>query len=203
MIRLLRRIFRGSLREAETIDPRKDAWARIGLLLGLLQHAEVVINANLTLVYTNDPFGEEQIGNLLDQLANLKEFERKRTLGQLYRALQERTQIGPDSDEFFTQFVEDRNRFIHRLFTEPGFNINNPEDISRIRDFIDPLAERAIQILVMFNGFLDMWAEKHGLSSANDDAIRPEPFRTAVQQFKDEYRRRASGITAQDDQTDG
>jgi hypothetical protein len=191
MLRLLDRVFRRTARKTETTDPRKDVWARIGLLLALLQQTELAIKASLKWVFTTDPFGEEHMDNLLDQLANLKEFERKRTLGQLQSALRGRVDTGPDFDAFFTQFVEDRNRFIHRLFTEPGFNVNDPEDVGRIREFVDSLTERAIRMLVMFHGFLDMWAEEHKLGS-DDDATRPEPFQTAVQQFKDKYRRRTS-----------
>ena len=78
--------------------------------------------------------------------------------------------------------------------------MNDPEDVSRIREFIDSLTERAITTLVMFNGFLDMWAEEHKLLSDDHDKTRPEAFRTAMQQFIDAYRRRASKIVPQDEQ---
>ncbi len=106
----------------------QEAWQRIGLLLVLLQNAEHAINTSLRWVFTNDPFGEQDRGNLLDQLSNLKEFQRKRTLGQLHRALRERVALDPEFETYFGQFVEDRNRFAHRLFLEPGYDINKPEE---------------------------------------------------------------------------
>ncbi|HEY4257319.1 MAG TPA: hypothetical protein VGM66_08910 [Candidatus Udaeobacter sp.] len=55
----------------------------------------------------------------------------------------------------------------------------------------------------MFHGFLDMWAEEHGLRSDDDDAMKPETVRKAVQQFKDDYRRLASKVIAQDEEKRG
>ena len=107
----------------------EEAWQRVGLLLALLQNAEHAVNTSLKWVFTNDPFGEDDKGNLLDQLSILKEFQRKKTLGQLHRALRERVALDPEFQTFFGQFVEDRNRFAHRLFLEPGFFHQTTRDI--------------------------------------------------------------------------
>ena len=169
----------------------QDAWQRIGLLLPLLQNAEHAINTSLRWVFTNDPFGDESADNLLDQLSNLKDFDRKRTLGQLHRALRERVQLGAEFEAFFTRFVDDRNRFSHRLFLEDGFNVNKPEDIPRIRQFVDALTHNTMTILAIFHAFLEVWAEEHDLTGDDERLERPEPFEAMVQHFKNHITQKA------------
>jgi hypothetical protein len=43
------------------MSPREDAWAKIGLLLGLLQHTEHAINRVSLVVFTEQPVALEQI----------------------------------------------------------------------------------------------------------------------------------------------
>jgi hypothetical protein len=176
---------------SKPLTESEDAWARIGLLLALLQHAEHAINACLKWVFTHDPFGEDDESKLLDQLSNLEEFQRKKTLGQLHHALRERVDIHPEFETYFAQFVEDRNRFVHRLFIEPGFGVNNPKDIPRIRQFVDALTEQTMRLIAVFNAYIQVWAEEHELADENDYANAPEPFKAMVQYFKSQITRKA------------
>src|SRR3954469_743209 len=99
------------------MDSREDAWTRIGLLLGLLQHAEHAINVSLSWVFTDQPVA-------LEQIAFFESSRQKKTLGALLQALRERINVDDDFDSFLTAFLQDRNRFVHRVFTEPGYDIN-------------------------------------------------------------------------------
>src|SRR6266478_3306132 len=108
----------------------EDAWTRIGLLLGLLQQAERAINVSLSWVFTDQPVA-------LDQIAFFEESHQKKTLGCLLGALRERVDIDADFNGLLTTFLQERNRFIHHLFTERGFSINEPKDVPRIREFVD------------------------------------------------------------------
>jgi hypothetical protein len=168
----------------------QEAWQRIGLLLVLLQNAEHAIKTSLQWAFTSDPFGEEDKGNLLDQLSNLKEFQRKKTLGQLHRALRERVALHPEFETLFGEFVEDRNRFAHTLFLEPGFNVNKPEDIPRIRQFVDALTHQTMTILAVFHAFIEAWAEEHEVADDNNQKNEPESFKTMVQHFKNHITRK-------------
>jgi hypothetical protein len=85
----------------------EDVWARIGVLLALLQHVERAINICLAW------YGPEP--TTLEQLASLDESKRK-TLGGLFKELRERMNV--EIPTFLLTFVDDRNRFVHRLFTE-------------------------------------------------------------------------------------
>lgn len=176
---------------SKPLTESEEAWQRIGLLLVLLQNAEHAINACLKWVFTHDPFGQDDEGNLLDQLSNLKEFQRKKTLGQLHRALRERVDIHPEFETYFAQFVEDRNRFVHRLFIEPGFSVNNPKDIPRIRQFVDALTDQTMTLIAVFNAYVQVWAEEHKLADDNDYTNEPESFKAMVQHFKSHITRKA------------
>ena len=171
------------------MDAHEDAWARIGLLLGVLQNVEHAVNTALRWVFRNDPFGEEHQDNLLDQLSHLKDFQRKKTLGQLSCALRAQANMHPDFETFFSKFVDDRNRFIHRLFLEDGFNIGRPEDTERIRRFIDDLTDRALTVAAVFHAFLDVWAEKNELVKAEERHPRPQFFEDMVSRFRAEITR--------------
>jgi hypothetical protein len=123
---------------------REDVWARIGALLALLQHVEREIDTALTGLFPDQAITFEQI-------ASAKKSQKKKTLGELFRRLRE---LNPDMDSYKTfllTFVEDRNRFVHRLFTEKGYNINNPKNVTRIREFVDSLTHRSIALDMVFH----------------------------------------------------
>ena len=159
------------------MSPREDAWTRIGLLLGLLQHAELVINVSLAWVFVDQPFE-------LEQIASFERYKQKKTLGTLLRALRERVNINSHFDGFLTTFLNDRNRFVHRLFTERGYDFNDPKDVPRIRKFVDSLAERSIIVLAVFHAFIEIWAREHDLAD-DQDAFQSAPdLRRMINDFK-------------------
>lgn len=128
---------------------RENAWARIGALLALLQHVEREINVFLAWRFPDQPV-------TLEQIASFKKSEKAKTLGALIRTLRKQMpKIDRDKtwQTFLSTFVEDRNRFVHRLFTEEGYNINNPKDVSRIRKFVDSLTHRSTLFDIIFHGF--------------------------------------------------
>jgi hypothetical protein len=132
----------------------EDAWARIGVLLALLQHVEHEINVSLERQFPGYPV-------TLEQIASFKKSKRKKTLGRLLRTLRERTPIESGMDRFLSTFLEDRNRFVHRLFTERDYNINNPKHVSRIRKFLDSLIDRSMTLDIAFHTINEVLAEEH------------------------------------------
>ena len=81
--------------------------------------------------------------------------------------------------------------FVHRLFIEPGFSVNNPKDIPRIRQFVDALADRTITLIAVFNAYIEVWAEEHELADDSDYINEPESFKAMVQPFKRPITRKA------------
>jgi hypothetical protein len=150
------------------MSPREDAWTRIGLLLGMLQHAEHAINVSLSWVFTDRPVS-------LEEIAFFEKSKQKKALGVLLRALRERVNIDSQFDAFLTRFLQDRNRFVHHLFTERGFSINETKDVPRIRKFVDSLAHRTAIVISVFHAFIEIWAEEHDLLDDQPDAFKGTP----------------------------
>jgi hypothetical protein len=121
-------------------------------LLALLQHLEREMNMFLPRLIA-------ERANTLEKIASLSKSKRKQTLGQLARELQTKLPDFPsDGITFLLSFVEDRNRFVHRLFTEEGFDIKNPKDVSRILEFVDSLTYLSVALdsaFYSFNKILD------------------------------------------------
>ena len=163
------------------MNPLEDAWPRIGLLLALLQHTEHTINVALSWVFSDTSV-------TLEQIASFESVRQKKTLGALLKALHDRVNIDTDFDSFLTMFLYDRNRFVHRLFTEEGFGIHEPKDASRIREFVDSLTHRTGIVLAAFHAFIEIWAEEHDLSGAEDAFNRAPALRKMIDHFKQHIR---------------
>ena len=167
------------------MDSREEAWMRIGLLLCLLQHAEHLINVSLSWVFVDQPVA-------LEQIAFFESSKQKKTFGALLQALRERVSIDDDFDSFLTAFLQDRNRFVHRLFTERGYNINELDDVPRIREFVDSLSHRSSIVLAAFHAFVEIWAEEHDLADGQQDAFESAPdLRRMIDHFEQHITRKA------------
>jgi hypothetical protein len=96
-----------------------------------------------------------------EQIASFKKSQREKTLGQLVKKLRKRTP-GLDSqfEPFLTSFVEDRNRFVHELFTERNYKIDNPENVSKILEFVESLTNRSFAVLMVFEWLVEHLAER-------------------------------------------
>jgi hypothetical protein len=105
----------------------------------------------------------------------LKAPSRRKRLEHCCRLCGERVSIDDDFDVFLTAFLQDRNRFVHRLFTERGYNINELDDVPRIREFVDSLSHRSSIVLAAFHAFVEIWAEEHDLADGQQDAFESAP----------------------------
>ena len=155
----------------------EDAWTRIGLLLGILQHAEHAINVSLAWVFTDQPV-------TLEQIAFFKPSKQKSTLGALLRKLRERANVDDEFDDFVTTFLEDRNRFVHRLFTEDGYNLSEAKDVAHIREFVDSLTDRSTIVLAAFHAFIEIWAEENALADDHTVFHGAAHVRQMIDHFK-------------------
>jgi hypothetical protein len=162
------------------MNPLEDTWIRIGLLLVLIQNTEHAINASLSWVFADQPV-------TLEQIAFFEKLKQKRTLGRLLRELRERVNVDRRFDGLLTSFLQDRNRFVHSLFIERGFSINEAKNVPRIRKFVDSLTDRAVIVLAAFNAFIEIWAAEHDLAHDQRDAFQPAP---ELMQMIDHFKRR-------------
>jgi hypothetical protein len=139
------------------MSPLEDAWARIGVLLAMLQHVEHEMN-----VFLAFRFPDQSIS--LEEIAFLKKSKQKKTLGLILRELRKRIPTLPANDRLFSTFVKDRNRFVHRLFMERDYNINNAKNLSRILKFVDSLTVRSTVFLAGFHAINEIYAQEYHLT---------------------------------------
>jgi hypothetical protein len=110
--------------------------------------------------------------------------KQQKTLGALLRALRDRVSVDTDFDSLLTDFLHERNRFVHRLFTEEGFGINELKDAPRIREFVDSLTHRTTIVLAAFHAFIEVWAEEHDLSDGENAFQKAPALREMIAHFK-------------------
>ena len=146
-------------------------------MLALLQQTEHTINVALSWVFTDAPI-------TLEQITFFESVKQRKTLRVLLKSLRDRVSVDTDFDSFLTTFLYDRNRFVHRLFTEEGFDIDEPKDASRIREFVDSLTHRTAIVLAAFHAFIEIWAEENDLSGDADAFKRAPALREMIDHFK-------------------
>src|SRR5688572_23931725 len=120
----------------------------IGGTLILLQSAERTISRCMLFVFQK---GE---GLTLEDLEKEEKQARKKTLGQFIFELRKRVELEPDFDEMLERFVEDRNQFVHRIETVPGWDLESSEGRQAAHMFISRVFNFSTKMLFLFSGFL-------------------------------------------------
>ena len=78
----------------------------------------------------------------------------KATLGQLRSALRNEFDLTPEIADRLKKFADHRNRFVHRLFWEPGFDMDEPSCCDVAYSFIHSLFVESEAIASMLSGAL-------------------------------------------------
>ena len=76
------------------------------------------------------------------------------TLGQMRAVLRNEFDLTPEIADRLKKFADDRNRFVHRLFWEPGFDIDDPNCCDGVCPFIHGLMVESEAIANMISGAL-------------------------------------------------
>jgi len=114
-------------------DPLSHFLGITGLTLYTVQRCERFLGHCLTHLLTGGT--PVSIGELL----TMDEAHRQAALGKLERKLRCHFNVPDSFSACLTKFIEDRNRFVHRLFHEPGFELYDASACSRTLPFIEGL----------------------------------------------------------------
>lgn len=134
------------------IPSEEETFAQIGCLLLLTQQVEHVTSRLIGIVYPNGaPSWEE-----------LEALERK-TLGSLTRTLKERVDIHPTFEGLLEHFVEGRNLFVHRLNTQPWFDMHSEVGRDEIWKFLESYQKLLDEILLVVTSAVFKHAETAGM----------------------------------------
>jgi len=133
---------------------QSDLLEAIGIILIALQAAEKSVNFALIFVF--------QDGNALtlEKIERLKAEEKSRTLGRLLGQLKRRVELAPDFEEMLSQFLDDRNVFIHRIDDTPGFDLTTSNGRKAAAIFLSRLYAETKSVLHIFFTFIRAWQEQ-------------------------------------------
>jgi hypothetical protein len=132
---------------------QKEILGDIGLTLFYLQGVENSIEFMLDWVFPENP--TIRLGNLY--LA--KPAERRQTLGQLLLELRKKTEVNPQFNAMLTRFLEDRNRFIHRLFNEPEFALRTDASCLKASEFLRGFQQNMWDISNLVMSYNLLWVK--------------------------------------------
>ncbi len=120
---------------------------------------------------------------------------RRVTLGQMKCALIKTEVFAPDFEINFNDFVQDRNRFVHSLWTEdtranPFIGLPPEEHFVRVADSINQLVRRANRVERVFRGWLAAIRESvtEELHPNTEDASAVNPWLKYIPEFRDVLR---------------
>ena len=123
--------------EYHTNDLQLETMKLVGITLYAVQTAERSLGGALASFMTEgQPLSSKDFWQL-------DEAHQKATLGQLIHKLRKSFPLQSDFSDRLTRFLDDRNRFVHRLFYEPEFDLLTDTGCVAAVDFMKGLLDRA------------------------------------------------------------
>src|SRR5947207_15392683 len=119
----------------------KEVLMTIGVALLLLQATEKVIRLCMTFVL------QKTSSLTLESLLGQEDSERTKTLGYFLAQLRKRTDLDAEFDALLTDFLRNRNDFIHDLSRIPGWVEGSSERIAIRRQFVHGLIRQSDTVL--------------------------------------------------------
>lgn len=154
----------------------------IGETLLCLQSAEMSVSLCLQWAFPPESAVE------FDELYDLNKKETKATLGRMLEELRKRVHIHPEFEKLLAGFAKNRNFFIHKIFCEPNYIINSPENIKRGHKFLEQFRHEIWEVENIFGSYFQIWCETVGLTEfirkKNPSTVDNEDSRSVRKGFK-------------------
>lgn len=131
----------------------------MGVALLLVQNAERVIRLCMTVVLP------KQASITLDSLQQQEESERRKTIGYFLSELRGRANIDEGFDLLLTDFLKNRNDFVHDLSRVPAWGLRTPEQSAAALQFVHMLIRQTDGVLKVFAGLVLAWQEQNAMST--------------------------------------
>jgi len=133
------------------------AFQTIGETLYVIQLAEDAIQiCNRFIFNDNTDYSIERLES--DSSEN-----QKRTLGQLLAEVRKFSEVHPQFDEQLRRFLEKRNFFVHRMFSDSDFRLSSDKQIAHLDDYLRHLQDDAWNVQNIFLGCLRSWMKETGV----------------------------------------
>ncbi|MDR4468482.1 MAG: hypothetical protein MRJ68_09315 [Nitrospira sp.] len=137
---------------------QKEVLEAMGVALLMLQSAEKVIKLCTTLVL------QKSSPLTLDLLQQQEESERTKTLGYFLSELRKRATVHESFDSLLTDFLKNRNDFIHDLSRVQNWDLDVGESSIEAKRFVFSLIKQTETVLKVFLGLVLAWQEQAGMS---------------------------------------
>jgi len=144
-------------------DEYVEVYKFIGLSLLMLQSTENHIAFCMTYIF---PKGKILV--ILDNMAALEAEDRRKTTGQLISALRQRVQVDSSFDDTLSSFIENRNRFVHRLTDDPKFDLYKPDGRRKIMKFLNEFNSQMEVVAKVFMAFELALFDHLGIKNVTD-----------------------------------
>jgi len=152
----------------------------IGLTFFSLQGAEKAIQFCVSLVFSDE---EATTGQ---DILSMRDSDRRKTLGQLIKVLQQRAEIQADFKQRINEFVQKRNRFVHGLFNEPEYSLGTEESIAKAHDFLLEFQQDIWNVSEVFMGYNVLFSKVLGVEEQIMNDL-PEHGRKHLEQTWDNF----------------
>jgi hypothetical protein len=144
------------------MTPDEEIHCSIGSLLVLLQSAERLMNLTMTWVLRDTAI------RTIEDIMRLEKENRKKTLGQFFSKLRQSFHVNAKFDALLTDFLNDRNLFVHSLITK--FDLGTETGRITAHEFIAKLSSEATLVLKIFSAFVQRWITATGGEPALRDS---------------------------------
>lgn len=132
----------------------QDVLLAMGVAVLMLQTTEKVIRLCMTLVL------QKQAPLTLEALQEQEDAERNRTLGYFLTELRKRADVHAGFDTLLSDFLRNRNDFIHDLSRVSGCGLGSQEQTAGARQFIHQLIRQSETVLKVFMGLVSAWQDQ-------------------------------------------
>jgi hypothetical protein len=136
----------------------------IGNALMGVQLVEHLIGICLDLVFKpSQPFSAQD-------LENLGILERRETLGRLLRELRKEVEVHPELIEYLNEFLDQRNRLVHRLLEIPDFHLSSGPGYEELKVFVTTVTINNARLARLFMAVI----RRYQLQKMPNATLQPE-----------------------------
>lgn len=138
----------------------------VGATLFIVQAAERVLAEALVLVLP------DKLPTSMEDLSSTSAEVRSRTLGELVKRLRRKVDVSEDLDQMLSDFLADRNTFVHRLEEVGRPRMSSEEGVRATGKFVTELYANARFITTVFADLIVRWADEMKITGTQIQALR-------------------------------
>jgi len=127
----------------------------------LFQIAEHMVQNCMIFVFEEPDF-------LLENFYSIETKVKSKTLGRIIANLRSKAEIDPGFDNILTTFVEKRNFFVHKIFSDKEYGLANDELCRKTEIFLNELQDYAWTVMNVFLGCMVEWSKISGIHEQMD-----------------------------------